>query len=385
MGKWNVSVPRRAAVVAAAALIALLGAAPVAPLRAQSHTLAGVVVADVPTPTALHATDTHLYVTSFGSGRVVRLAFLPGGRLGPPEPVADGFSGPLGVAVAADGTIFVADSRDGGETYGGRTVGRVQAIDPATGEVEVVVDGLPNGRHNTNNVVIHDGRLYITNGNSTDDGVEGGDPELPLSGTLLSVPLSLRGHVVGPNGRATGFLTVEASGMRNLYDVAFRPGTNEAWIPTNGPDQLDPYGEDTLVKVPDVTRYAPDFGFPNCLYNADGELMEDPPAGPCRGHSHTPPEELLGMHVSADGLAFGPNDDFWSGDLFIAEFGSIFPSGGVAGHRVVRVPVDVDGDSSAPEDLVLGGTPLDLVFGTAGLYVADFGAGTITLYQPSGL
>lgn len=359
------------------AVAAVLLVGTVAPARAAEPIVVGAPVAVVPTPTAVHATDTHVYATSFALGAVVRSVILPGGALGPPEPVASGFSSPLGVVVADDGTVFVADSRDGGAEYDGRTVGRVQAVDPNTGAIGVVVDGLPNGRHNTNNLAIHDGRLYITNGNSTDDGVSGGDPELPLSGTLLSVALSTRDLVVGPNGRASRDLRVEATGMRNLYDVAFRPGTNEAWIPTNGPDELDPFGEDTLVKVPDVTRNAPDFGFPNCLYDRDGDILDNPATGKCR--HHTPPEQLLGLHVSADGLAFGPDDEFWSGDLFIAEFGNFFGDE-VVGHRVVRVPIDADGNSSPPEDFVLGVTPLDLTFGAAGLYVADFGAGTITLY-----
>lgn len=341
----------------------------------------GVPVAEIPTPTAIHSTQTHIYVASFALGTVARMPILAGGTLGPPEPVAVGFSNPLGVVVAGDGTAFVSDSRPGGEAYGGRTVGRVQAVTPEGGAVEVVVDGLPNGRHNTNNLAIHDGRLYITNGNSTDDGVTGGDPELPLSGTLLSVPLSTRDLVVGPNGRAPRRLRVEATGMRNLYDVAFRPGTNEAWIPTNGPDELDPFGEDTLLKVPSVTRNAPDFGFPNCLYNSEGDILDNPATGTCR--RHTPPEQLLGLHVSADGLAFGPDDEFWNGDLFVAEFGNFFGDD-VVGHRVVRVPIDADGNSSPPEDFVLGGTPLDLTFGAAGLYVADFGAGTITLFPTPG-
>lgn len=359
------------------AIVAVLLVATVAPARAVEPAVVGVSVAAVPTPTSIHATDTHVYVTSLALGAVLRSAILPGGALGPPEPVASGFTSPLGVVVGDDGTVFVSDSRDGGTEYGGRTVGRVQAVDPDTGAVEVVVDGLPNGRHNTNNLAIHDGRLYITNGNSTDDGVSGGDPELPLSGTLLSVPLPTRDLVIRADGRPLRELRVEATGMRNLYDVAFRPGTDEAWIPTNGPDELDPFGEDTLVKVPDVGRGAPDFGFPNCLYDADGDIADNPATGDCG--RHTPPEQLLGLHVSADGLAFGPDDGFWRGDLFIAEFGNL--SGDeVVGHRVVRVPIDADGNSSPPEAFVLGVTPLDLTFGAAGLYVADFGAGSITLY-----
>jgi glucose/arabinose dehydrogenase/plastocyanin len=332
----------------------------------------------VPTPTAIHATDTHLYVASYAQGAVVRLPFLTAGVLGAPETVATGFTNPLGVAVAPDGTVFVADSHPGGAAYGGRTVGRVQAV--RDGAAEVVVDGLPNGRHNTNNLAVAGGRLLVTNGNSTDDGVSGGDAELPLSGTLLSVALDARGIVVGSDGTAVAGLTVEATGMRNLYDVAVRPGTDEAWITTNGPDTFDPYGEDTLVKVPALAGAAPDFGFPECLYDAAGDILDNP-ASPGACGPHAPPEQLLGLHVSANGLAFGPDDATWGGDLFIAEFGNFYGSS-IVGHRVVRVPVNPDGTSGPPADFLLGAAPLDVAFGPAGLYIADF-AGAITLWpQP---
>ena len=354
---------------------------PLAPPESGSGPGAAVALPGgiVPTPSAVHPTADHLYVASYAQGAVVRLPFLEGGLLGAPETVASGFSSPLGVAVADDGTVFVADSHGGGDAYGGRTIGRVSAVTP-TGP-EVVVDGLPNGRHNTNNLAIQGGRLYITNGNSTDDGYTGDPPELPLSGTLLSVPLDARGIVVGPDGVAPAGLEVEAVGMRNLYDVAFRPGTSEAWITTNGPDTFDPWGEDTLVRV-DVAGGPADFGFPECLYGrtATGMTAIDNPtpgAAPCG--AHTPPEQLLGLHVSADGLAFGPAGGPWDGDLFIAEFGNFFGNE-VVGHRVVRVGVNPDGTSTPPEDFALGPAPLDLAFGPAGLYVADFGTGQITLY-----
>ena len=84
--------------------------------------------------------------------------------------------------------------------------------------------------------------------------------------------------------------------MRNLYDVAFRPGTDEAWIPTNGPDPFDPYGEDLLHKT-DVTGDPLDFGFPGCIYaappneprfkqnpNTVGVFDCDPNHAPLRGY-----------------------------------------------------------------------------------------------------
>jgi glucose/arabinose dehydrogenase len=227
-------------------------------------------------------------------------------------------------------------------------------------------------------MAVKDGRLYITNGNSTDDGVAGGEPEVPpYSGSLLSVPLDSRGLTPIDS-------TVEATGMRNVYDVAFRPGTNEAWMTMNGPDALEPFGEDLLMKA-DVTSDAPDFGFPSCVHRAGPGGPTDPQAGdntafPGTCGAHTAPEVTLGLHVSADGLAFGPADSFWDGDVFIAEFGNFF--GAPAGRKIVRVPIDTNGVAGAPQDVFVGAGPLDVAFGPDGLYVADFAASQITLVRP---
>jgi len=348
----------------------------------------------VPTPTSLAFTPAGdaLYVTSWALGSVFRLPVLPGGLLGPAVEHATGFESPLGVAVDEAGTLYVADSYP--STRPGRDRdGRVWALPPSGGDAgsvgSVVVSELPNGRHSTNNLLVHGGRLYVTNGNSTDDGVSGGQPEEPpWSGALLSVPLSGRG--LTPSSSA---VVVEATGMRNLYDVAIRPGTREAWIATNGPDALDPFGEDLLLRATvsdpaDTAWTADDFGFPGCVYRDGGDgsavVGQNPAVAsthPCPP-AHRPPEQLLGLHVSADGVAFGPGPQsgFWGADLFVAEFGSF---NGVTGHKVVRVPVDAAGGSGRPVDFFVGAAPLDLAFGPpgTGLYVADFATGQLTLLR----
>ena len=324
--------------------------------------------ASVPTPTAITINKGAAYVTSYAAGTVLRLPVLPGGALQAGTPYATGFDSPLGLAFAPDGTLYVADSHAGPE----RRVGRVWAVRP-DGTKAVVVDGLPNGRHNTNNLAVHAGRLYVTNGNSTDDGISGGEPETPLTGTLLSYKLPIT---------TASKPTVEARGLRNVYDVAFRPGTNEAWFPTNGPDALAPLGEDLLHKT-DVTKATTDYGFPACLYKGDANGK---PVGPTQSPTYTrsrcrptaKPVLALGMHVSANGVAFGPGGA-WGRDLYIAEYGSNSPS--EKGHRVVRVPVSANGTPGKPQDVVLGAAPLDLAFGPDGLYVADFATGSITLLR----
>lgn len=320
--------------------------------------------ASVPTPTSLTVYKGALYVASYAAGTVVSMPILPGGALGPATPYATGFTSPLGVAFGPDSTLYVADSH----TQGPRTLGRVWAV--RNGTSTVVIDGLPNGRHNTNGMVVANNRLYVANGNSTDDGVSGGAPEEPLNGTVLSYALP-----IGKNARPT----VEAKGLRNPYDIAFRPGTNELWFPTNGPDALDPYGEDLLHRV-DVRKATADYGFPACVYKAPLERGQNPKIETRCTAKYARPEVALGLHVSANGIAFGTGGA-WGGDAYIAEYGSNDPS--AAGHRVVRVPI-VNGKAGAPVDVVVGPAPLDVAFGPDGLYYADFASGAITLLRAVG-
>ena len=347
------------------------------------------VVGGVATPTAITIHDGSMYAASFGANTVYELPILEAGLLGPAVPYATGFGAPAGIVFGDDGTLFVADSHP--STRGRTTDGRVWAI-PAGGGVagevgEIVVDGLPNGRHNTNNLAIHNGQLFINNGNSTDDGVTGGDPEEQLSGTLLSVAPSARGLLVtGPEVVPAG-LTIEATGMRNNYDAAFRPGTDEAWIPMNGPDTFDPFGED-LMLVADVAGPAPSFGFPSCLYAPAGtaggtpagafsvKQNPTPGTGTCDpGGAHKLPEQLMGLHTSANGLAFNDAGD----TVYVALFGNFFGSE-VVGHKVVKLAIDANGNAGPMQDVVsLSAAPLDVTYSPNGLYVADFASGLISL------
>lgn len=322
----------------------------------------------VPSPTSLTFHQGSLYVASYASGTVQKLPVLPGGALGPGTPYVTGLSNPLGIAFGPDGTLYVSESYSGGRG----TLGRVRAFS-TSGAASTVVDQLPQGRHNTNGLLVHKGRLYVANGNATDDGDAGGLPEEPLSGTIFSVPANARN--LTPARRE---LVVEARGMRNPYDLAVRPGTDEIWTPTNGPDEQAPYGVDLLHKF-DIRAAAPDFGFPGCVYGPNGDFKQSTSSRRCNPR-HKRPEALLGLHTSADGLAFGPASGGWNGDLFIARFGSF---NGPEGHDVVRVPIAA-GRAGTPQSVVAAAAPLDLTFGPAGLYVADFSTGQISLIVPVG-
>jgi glucose/arabinose dehydrogenase len=348
---------------------------------------------------------TRLYVTDFAGGRVLAIDDI-GGQGGPPVEFATGFRSPLGVLVGEDGTVFVTDAeapRRG--PFGTRTYGRVWKVtdtdsDGVADKKTILLKDLPNGRHNTNGMAFGpDGLLYVANGNSTDDGVEGGEPEAqPLSGSVVRVDPDASKLSAASLPRSA----VVATGMRNLYDVAFSPYDEaDLLIPMNGVDDAregstggapgDPIeNSDDLLYLTDTNGGRDDFGFPSCLYNLEkrGNLKpyDNPNRKTIAEFGHCPVERVprpvasFGLHVSADGAAFQTTKSWgkdFQNDLFVAEFGNFFGDE-VVGHRVVRVEFAKTGQRVVRQsEFIAGVTPLDVTFDDAGaMYIADF-TGTI--------
>ena len=243
--------------------------------------------AQVPVPTSLAWSKRgELYVTSLDGNVYTLRPEWDGQWGGTPKTFASGLSQPLGVVVAGDGKVYVSDSEKDSE---GLAWGRVQVFEDRDGDGAAesratVVEQLPNGRHNTNGLAFGpDGKLYVTNGNRTDDGIECGPPptpvdcgnpgeDQPLSGSLVRIDPGAR------NQRASADMVV-ATGMRNVYDVAFWPGDpNVAYLPTNGPD--DPAADDLLYRTRiDDTRAAPGGPGGPGEVTPPGQRPADPPAG----------------------------------------------------------------------------------------------------------
>ncbi|MFN2587077.1 MAG: sorbosone dehydrogenase family protein [Actinomycetota bacterium] len=352
-----------------------------------------------PTSLAFSPDGDTLYVTDLVSGNVLAID-----STGLVETFAEGFRSPLGVVAGRDGTVYVADAQAAREgPFGFRSYGRVWRVrdtddDGIADKQRVVLKDLPNGRHNTNGLAFGpDGMLYVANGNSTDDGVEGGESEVePWSGSVVRV---------GPRARKVSVTKLPRSalvahGWRNVYDLAFSPvEPTKLFVPMNGADDarqgstgenpVDPNLEDSddLLYVTDVDdRRVDDFAFPSCLYNlaerGNLEPYQNPNPdvierfGPCRRRTVPRPVSSFGLHPSANGLAFQTTDAWgedYRDDLFVAEWGSIF--GPPAGHKVVRVELDETGTKvTGQSDFVEMDTPLDVTFHPEGaaLYVADF-------------
>ena len=352
--------------------------------------------------TRADAEGKRLYVTDNAGGTVVVIDDVAGVGSAP-EVFADGFRGPLGVVAADDGSLFVADAEAAREgPFGLRSYGRVWRVldkdgDGVADHKYVVLKDLPNGRHNTNGMALGpDGKLYVTNGNSTDDGVEGGESEIdPWSGSVVRVdPRAKNVSIVDLPMRKA----LVATGWRNVYDVAFSPvdphllfvpmnGTDDARKGSTGENPVDPDLEDSddLLYATSIRDKAiDDFGFPSCLYNAvergDLEPYDNPNPdvidkfGPCPKRVPRPVSSF-GLHTSSDGLAFQTTDEWgddYRNDLFVAEWGNLF--GLPAGHDVVRIELDKSGRKVVSQTAFLEmDFPLDLTFDDEGaMYVADF-------------
>lgn len=344
-----------------------------------------------------------LYVTDNASGDLLVIDDTSG--IGStPAVFASGFDGPLGVLAAGDGSVYVADAEPAREgPFGFRPYGRVWKVldrdgDGVGEEKHIVLKDLPNGRHNTNGMALGpDGMLYVTNGNSTDDGIEGGESEVvPWSGSVVRVSPNAKNVSLASLSKKKALV---ATGWRNVYDLAFSPvDPSLLFVPMNGVDDarkgstaenpVDPGLEDSddSLFVTDVRdRRIDNFGFPSCLFNeskrGDLEPYENPNSdviakfGLCRTASVPSPVSSFGLHTSSNGLAFqtteawGPDHQ---DDLFVAEWGNLF--GPPAGHDVVRLELDRSGRSVTSQSVFLHlDTPLDLTFDRAGaMYVADF-------------
>lgn len=297
--------------------------------------------------------DRRLYAALAGGQVVV----VPPGS-GRPQLFASGFRTPLGLAWLGR-TLYVSGQ------------GRLESVRLSRGRAlarRTVLSGLPFGLHQQDNVVVGpDGRLYLGSGSTCNACRERDRRSAAI--------LSLR-----PDGSD---LRVVATGLRNPFGLAFRPGTGRLYASVNARDDLDSPGDPEPAEMVVAVRPGAFYGWPGCWPSARTLRL----VGSCRGV--TPPAVYLEPHSSADGIAFYTGRSFpraYRGNLFVAEWGQYLSTR--HGRRVVRVVLGRDGTATPRSTTVFADGfehPLALaVDRLGGLLVTDFGRGVIYRIQAAG-
>jgi glucose/arabinose dehydrogenase len=227
----------------------------------------------------------------------------------------------------------------------------------------VLIPAISIGRHGLGTIVPGpNGRLYLGVG-AEQDRLAGGHV---TSGTVVSF-----------KGDGSD-LRIEATGLRGPFGLAFIPGTASLLVTDNGRDDLGVHRPpDELNVVRDVTRAAPDFGFPDC-YDQGGRACS----------TTTAPVALLPAHAGVGGVAVTPD---WGGrglTAFVAESGSVV--GGLdAGRELRRIELRrrPGGGYDATESVFATGFGEQDALGTAigpggALYLTLWGTGAVVRFFP---
>jgi glucose/arabinose dehydrogenase len=258
---------------------------------------------------------------------------------------ATGYYFPLGVAIHPS-------SREVYVSYQGAiTILRDTNGDGRSDSERLLVDNLPFGKHQNDNLEFGpDGLLYVGVG-STCDACE--DPD-PRSASILRFDVK------------TGQSEIVATGMRNPFDIAFHPETGALFATDNGRDDL---GMDAPFEELNHIVPGEDYGYPDCWSEQDQPGCEDT----------IPPIAFFEPHSSANGVDVYAGESFppeYRGNAFVSIFGSWLKAGVQTGiQRVVLVP---EGETYAAQAnwfirFPAGVMPLPLLFGPdEALYVGDY-------------
>ena len=258
--------------------------------------------------------DGILYVAERGAGRIVRLPDKDGdGNADAVEVVAEGLNSPSSLVFYRDGSLYV-----------GETTRVLRLSQPDSNDVfqstEVVIDGLPDGGHNTRTLLFSPDwqTLFVSVGSSCN---------------VCDESDKRRAAIVQytPQGQNEAIF---AYGLRNAVGITFRPGTNELWATNNGRDML---GDDLPPETIYLVQQDKDYGWPRCH---SGRII-DPEYGDakaCEGVED--PAVEMQAHSAPLGLTFYNGNQFpeeYKGDLFVAFHGS-WNRSIPTGYKVVRIP-----------------------------------------------
>lgn len=274
------------------------------------------------------APDGTVYVAEQSNGRVSALKDKDGdGQAEQRVTVAEGLNGPSSLAIVS-GTLIVGEHTQVSQlTLGpdGKESGR-----------KALVPDLPNmGVHHTKTVLVgRDGKLYVSVGSSCNVCAEGDARRAAVSVYNQD----------GTGGR------VFARGLRNAVGLELNPWTGEIWATNNGRDLM---GDDTPPETVYALKDGEDYGWPRCHA---GRIL-DPQFGGSEGcKGVTAPVLEAQAHMAPLGMAFykdGPFPPPYRDSLYVAFHGSWNRSTKV-GYKVMRAPMK-DGQVAGPlEDFMTG-------------------------------
>ncbi len=296
-------------------------------------------------PTSIAVSDDGVVYVSQQDGAIAALRDMDSdGEADSVELYARGFPAPLGLAHWHD-TLYVS-------SRGSVTALRDSDGDGQPDDIETIVSDLPTGIHQNNGLAFGpDGKMYLTLGSTCNACRERSE----LSASILQL---------NPDGTD---MQVFASGLRNVYDIAFHPEDGTLFGADNGRDELQLNVPEELNLLVEGGNY----GWPDCWGNGKGSNCE----------GTIPPIAEMDERSSANGLVFYTGSMFpaeYTNDLFIAQWGSHLRD---TGRKIVRVQLEKDGESYGANvsDFSLGiDRPLDVAQAPDGsLLVADYGSGAI--------
>ncbi len=307
--------------------------------------------ADVPRPTAIvFDMRDRMYVTSQNGNIYLLSDENKDGRADKQSIFASGFIFPLGIAIRnSTGDIYVSHQ-------GVISILRDSNGDDSADDDITFVGDLPFGEHQNDNLEFGpDGLLYIGVGSTCN----ACDDSNSRSASILRFNVD------------TGQGEIFATGLRNPYDIAFQPGTEELFATDNGRDDL---GLDDPSEESNHIVQGGNYGYPNCWDNQDQAGCEDT----------IPGIAFFEAHSSADGLDFYNGQNFppeYRGNAFVSIFGSwLKPNVQTGIQRVVLTP---NGKTNFSETswfirFPTGVMPLPIIFGPDdALYVGDYVNGAI--------
>jgi len=221
-----------------------------------------------------------------------------------------------------------------------------------------VAAGIPNGRHQNDNIVLlPSGDFLLGNGSTCD----------------LCNEADARSAAVLRFRADWSYAGVVVRGARNPYGLALRASDGQAYVTINGQDFLGNQPADHMLRV----VAGENAGWPRCWPSyPDGGLH-----GSCAGVA--PPIAVFAPHSSADGIVFYEGSDFGAGfidNAFVTEWGNNAGSAGI-GRRVMRVQLTgpVGAEHGVTNTFATGFShPLAItVAPDGGLLVGDYGSGRI--------